>query len=81
MENGILASIELGKKNFLHIATLDNDTIKECNAEHLGFDGYFIFTVSDMPEAKGFDVLAKASSFDSALLLVEIMKKSNHNFF
>ena len=76
MENEVLASIELGDMRSLHIATLADETIKECDADHLGLDGYFIFTVSERPECQGFDILAKAFSFGTALSLAEIMSQS-----
>ena len=76
MDDGILASIELDDRYYIHIATLSNEIVKECDADHLGYDGYFVFTTSDKPECRGFDVLAKAPSFEAALELAEIMKQT-----
>ena len=76
MDDEILASIELGDKRSLHIATLADETILECEADHLGLDGYFIFTVSEKPGYQGFDILAKACSFEGAMSLAEILQRS-----
>ena len=67
-----LGSVELGDQRSVHIATLSHETVIENDAGHLGFDGYFLFEVSDNPERKGITILGKACSFDAALRLIEV---------
>jgi hypothetical protein len=68
----ILASAQLGNGRSIHIATLARQTIIESGAEHLGFDGYFVFEANDLPVEKGITVLGKVSSFEAAIRLAEI---------
>jgi hypothetical protein len=56
----------------VHIATLARQTIIDSDAEHLGFDGYFLFEANDLPGQKGINVLGKVSSFEAAIRLAEI---------
>jgi len=74
MDDEILVSINLGDSSSLHIAQLADQTIMECEADHLGLDGYFVFTVSDKPGYQGFEILAKTFSFETALSLAEILR-------
>jgi hypothetical protein len=68
----ILASAEIGKGRSVHIATLARETIIDSGAEHLGFDGYFLFEVSDIPGERGINILGKASSLEAAMRLADI---------
>ncbi|WP_298214368.1 hypothetical protein [Acidocella sp.] len=68
----VLSSIELGVDCSLHIATLSRQTIIESGAEHMGFEGYFLFEASDSPERKGINILCKARSFEAALRLADL---------
>jgi len=74
MENDFILYLELEKDLILAISVLPDETIKECEANHLGYEGYFIFTVSHHPRWGGIDILAKAPSIDSALALAELLK-------
>jgi hypothetical protein len=68
----ILASAQLGNGRSVHIATLAKQTIIESGAEHLGFFGYFLFEVIDLPGEKAISVLGKTSSLEAALRLIDI---------
>jgi len=68
----ILASARLGNGRSVHIATLARETIIHSGAEHLGFNGYFVFETADLPGEKGISVLGKACSFEAAIRLAEI---------
>ena len=67
-----LGSVELGDQRSMHIATLSHETVIENDAAHLGFDGYFLFEVSENPERKGITILGKTCSVDAALRLIEV---------
>lgn len=71
----ILTSVELGGGRSLHIATLSRQTLIESGAEHMGFEGYFIFETSDAAEKKGISVLCKACSFEAALRLADLWER------
>lgn len=68
----ILATAKIGEDRFLHIATLARQTIIDSGADHLGFNGYFLFEASDGPGTRGISVLGKASSFDAAMRLADL---------
>lgn len=70
----ILASSDLGNGRSVHLASLSRETIVESRAEHLGFQGYFLFEVSDKPGASGINVLGKVASYDAAIRLIELLK-------
>jgi hypothetical protein len=46
--------------------------VVDAGAEHLGFNGYFLFEANDIPELKGISVLGKASSLEAAFRLIDI---------
>jgi hypothetical protein len=73
----ILASIQIGNGRSVHIATLARKTIIDSEAEHLGFNGYFLFEANDLPGEKGINVLGKVSSFEAAMRLIDIWQ-ANH---
>jgi hypothetical protein len=68
----ILATAQIGNGRSVHIATLARQTIIDSGAEHLGFNGYFLFEANDRPGEKGISVLGKVSSFEAALRLIDI---------
>jgi hypothetical protein len=68
----ILATAKLGNGKSVHIATLARQTIIDSGAEHLGFLGYFLFEVNDLPGEKGISILGKVSSLEAALRLIDI---------
>lgn len=70
--DGILAEadIELGRK--VYIGPLSRQSVLDAQAEHLGFDGFFLFETCDLPGQKGISVLAKTCSFEAALRLIDI---------
>lgn len=73
----ILASAILKDGSNIHIATLSRKTIINANAEHLGFDGYFLFEAIDTPEVKGINILGKATDLDAAFRLIDLWKYRN----
>jgi hypothetical protein len=68
----ILASTMIGIGRSIHIASLARQTVIDSGAEHLGFNGYFLFEAADLPGEKGIRILGKAASFEAALRLVDI---------
>lgn len=68
----ILGTVEIGEKRFLHLGTLSPQSLSAHEAENLGFDGYFLFEVSDIPEEKGMSILGKAPSLEAAFRLMDI---------
>jgi hypothetical protein len=68
----ILGSVEIGEKRFLHLGKLSPHSLAAHDAEDFGFDGYFLFEVSDMPEDKGIKILGKTPTLDTAFRLLDI---------
>lgn len=68
----IIGSANLGAGKSIHVATLARQTIFEAGASHLGYEGYFVFETDDSPEAKGINILGKASSLDAALRIADL---------
>ena len=71
----VLGAVKLGGQRSVHIATLSHETVNENDAAHLGYDGYFLFEVSDNPECKGITILGKVCSVDAALRLTEVWQE------
>ena len=69
----ILMSAEIGNGRSVHIATLARQTIVDSGAEHLGFNGYFVFEANDSPGVNGIQILGKAQSFEAAMRLADIL--------
>ncbi len=70
----ILASSVLTDGSNIHVATLSRKTIINAGAEHLGFDGYFLFEALDKSEVKGLNILGKATSLEAAFRLIDLWK-------
>jgi len=68
-----LATKELGAGVTLNIASLSRNTIEDCGAAHMGFDGFFLFEASDLPDRKGITILGKAVSFESAMVMADLI--------
>lgn len=68
-----LLSIDLGNGRSLNVASLARETVIQSGAEHLGFDGYFLFEAIEGTVEKGISVLGKASCFETALHLADLM--------
>jgi hypothetical protein len=68
----ILATANLGNGRSIHVATLARQTIVEAGADHLGFNGYFVFEADDSSAAKGISILGKASSLEAAFRLIDL---------
>jgi hypothetical protein len=69
----ILASIQVGSGRSVHVAALARETIIDSGAEHLGFEGYFVFEAIDVPGEQGIHVLGKATSYEAALRLIDVL--------
>ena len=54
----------------IHIANLSRQSIIENGAEHMGFDGFFLFEVSEDPDCNGVTILGKVCSLDAAFHLI-----------
>ena len=67
-----IAYSELEPGKAIHIGSLSRHTIIECGAQHMGFDGYFIFEVDDTTPACKLTVLAKAASLESAFRIADL---------
>jgi len=70
----ILASTDLGNGRSVHVATLSRETVIDSEAQHLGFEGYFVFEASDGAGEKGISVLGKTVSFEAAMRFIELFK-------
>jgi hypothetical protein len=70
----ILASVKVSEGRSIHIATLARDTIIESGAEHLGFQGYFLFEAVDVLGEHGINILGKAVSYEAALRLIDVLR-------
>lgn len=68
-----LATKIIGNGRNLHIASLARRTIEDCGAAHMGYDGYFVFEATDLPEKNGITIFGKAASYEAALALADIM--------
>lgn len=66
-----IISIQCGERTIC-IGSLARQTIVDAGAEHMGAEGYFIFTHNK----GGIDVLAKAASIEAAFRLADIMAGS-----
>lgn len=72
--DGILGTAEIGQGRSIHIATLSRQSVIENHAEHLGFDGYFLFETTDDPNVTGLSILAKALSVDAAFRMLDVWR-------
>ena len=68
-----LATKIIGNGRNLHIASLARHTIEDCGAAHMGYEGYFVFEASDLPECKGITIFGKVASYEAALALADII--------
>ena len=72
-----LSTKEIGDGVSLHIASLSRQAIIDCEAEHLGFDGYFVFEAFDRPGIKGINILGKVASFDAGVQLADLLSQAS----
>ncbi|WP_343608771.1 hypothetical protein [Novosphingobium sp.] len=68
----ILGSVKISEKRFLHLGQLSSQSLSAYEAEHLGFDGYFLFEASDEPGDKGINILGKMPTLEAAFRLMDI---------
>jgi hypothetical protein len=74
MEDGYLGTAKLDNFRSIHIAELSRESIIESQAEHLGFDGYFLFETNDAPNVRGIRVIARLASLDAAFSMLDIWR-------
>ena len=65
MDFDLIASGTLKDGAKIHIGTLPDETVRDVEAEHLGFDGYFLYEEDD----NGIEILAKVADLDAAFRL------------
>lgn len=70
----ILAAARLTNNRSVYVGTLARETVIESGAEHMGFNGYFLFETSDGPGQGGITILGKSPSLEAALELVELLE-------
>ena len=68
----ILATANLSNTSSIHIAGLAKQTIIDAGAEHLGFDGYFLFETIENERLKGINILGKVASLEAAFRMLDI---------
>jgi hypothetical protein len=68
-----LATKSIGNGRNLHIASLARHTIEDCGAAHLGYEGYFVFETSDLPDRNGITIFGKTASYEAAIALADII--------
>ena len=68
-----LATKAIGNGRNLHIASLARHTIEDCGAAHLGYEGYFVFETSDLPDRNGITIFGKTASYEAAIALADII--------
>lgn len=71
----ILASANFDTGYSIHVASLARQTIIDAGAEHLGFEGYFVFESRDTDSHNGITVLGKATSIEAAFRLIDLWQK------
>ena len=65
----------LGPGRCIHIASLSKQAIIDCEAEHMGFDGFFVFETLESVDIKGINVLGKVASFDAGVQLANLLSQ------
>ena len=68
-----LSTKVVGPGTSIHIASLSRQAIIDCEAEHMGFDGFFVFETTDLPNSKGINILGKVASFDAGMHLANLL--------
>ena len=68
----ILASANLNNGISIHLASLARQTLIDAGADHLGFEGYFLFECEVSTSKNGINVLGKAASIEAAFRLMDI---------
>lgn len=68
-----LATRTIGTGRTINIASLSRNTIEDCGASHMGFDGFFLFEADDLPDRKGITILGKAVSLEAAMIMADLI--------
>lgn len=69
----IILSLCVDNVRTIHIASLSRKSIIDNEAEHLGFDGYFLFEEVNSMHERGINILAKSPSYDAAIELAKLL--------
>lgn len=68
-----IATKSIGNGRNLHIASLSRHTIADCGTAHMGYDGYFVFETSDLPDRTWITIFGKPTSYEAAIALADII--------
>lgn len=68
----IIASVILNNHRSIHVASLSRQSVIDAGAEHMGFEGYFIFETDEAAPGKGIAVLAKVTGLDAAFRIIDL---------
>lgn len=69
----ILTSVRIGKGKAIHVGSLSKSTINEASAQHLGYEGYFVFETDDTALSNGIEILGKTTCYDSAMRIADLI--------
>lgn len=67
-----IAFADIGPGKTIHIASLARQTVIDAGAEHMGFEGYFVFEVDDTAPTRPLSILAKVTSIESAFRMADL---------
>jgi hypothetical protein len=73
MNDDFLGTIKVRNGGTLHVASLSRQSIIENEAEHLGFDGFFVFQDVNSGTQQGIKILGKACDYDAGVALAELL--------
>jgi len=73
MFDDFLGTIKMKNGDTLHVASLSRQSVIDNEAEHLGFDGYFVFQDVDRGAEQGIRILGKAADYDAGVVLAELL--------
>lgn len=74
MIEGFLGTAKIDNYRSIHIAELSRQSIIDSEAEHLGFDGYFLFETKEGGRSRGINVLARVASLDAAFAMLDLWR-------
>ena len=73
MFDDFLGTIKTKSGHTLHVASLSRQSVIDNEAEHLGFDGYFVFQELDCDNRQGLRILGKAADYDAGIELAQML--------
>jgi len=75
-----LSTKVIGPGKSVHIASLSRQAIIDCDAEHMGFDGFFLFETNDDANIRGINILGKVASFDAGVQLANLLSQLKSDY-